>query len=88
MIFTTPALHANLVLEKGLGPVTTMIICVCQRINDRDLQLAVAAGAADCGDVFRFRGATPQCGQCLELMQQMLEEADLLNSLPVSAAAE
>lgn len=65
-----------------------MFICVCQRITDRDLDTAVAAGAADCGDVFRFKGSAPQCGQCLELMQEMLDQADALRRLPVSAAAE
>lgn len=65
-----------------------MIICVCQRITDRDLDAAVAAGAVDCGSVFAFKNAHPQCGQCLDLMQDMLDLADATRRLPVAAAAE
>jgi bacterioferritin-associated ferredoxin len=65
-----------------------MFICVCQRITDRDLDAAVTAGAADCGGVFAFKNAAPQCGQCLELMQEMLDHAEAVRRLPVAAAAE
>lgn len=65
-----------------------MFICVCQRITDRDFDAAVAAGAADCDGVFAFKKAVPQCGQCLELMQEMLDQAEALRRLPVAAAAE
>jgi bacterioferritin-associated ferredoxin len=52
-----------------------MIICVCNRISDHEIRSAVRAGATCCKQVFGGKGATPQCGSCLDAMGEILDEA-------------
>jgi bacterioferritin-associated ferredoxin len=65
-----------------------MFVCVCQRITDRDLDAAIAAGAGHCGEVFRLNNAIPQCGQCLDVMQDILDQANAIRRQPLATAAE
>ncbi len=52
-----------------------MIICVCNRISDRDIRDAAQAGATCCAQVFGGQGVKPQCGSCVEAMGEILDEA-------------
>ncbi len=41
-----------------------MIICICNRINERAARSAVQAGAGTPREVLRFNGCDFNCGKC------------------------
>ena len=70
------------------GP-TSMYLCICQAIRERDVDAAVRAGARKPSDVFRACGKSPQCGTCAcdmreRIAQTVREEA----SRPALMAAD
>jgi bacterioferritin-associated ferredoxin len=42
-----------------------MIVCNCNRLNDRDIDAAIRAGAARAPDVYRHHGCEVRCGACV-----------------------
>jgi bacterioferritin-associated ferredoxin len=49
-----------------------MILCLCNRISDRQVEEARRNGAASADDVFRSRGCEVQCGSCIPMMDGLL----------------
>ena len=49
---------------------SSMYVCVCQAIREREVAAAVRAGARRPSDVFRACGKAPQCGGCAADMRQ------------------
>ena len=43
---------------------TSMYLCICRAIREREVDAAVRAGARKPADVFRACGKNPQCGTC------------------------
>ncbi len=52
-----------------------MLICHCQRVNDRRIRQALVDGARTVGQVGRLCGAGTQCGGCVPAVVQLVEEA-------------
>ena len=52
-----------------------MIVCICQRVSDRDIVRVVREGAA-CFDALQIEtGVASRCGCCRECAQQVFEQA-------------
>lgn len=75
-----------------------MIVCVCKRVSDRQIQQLVAEGAGSLRDIRRATGLGTQCGKCACEARQMVRElngqegrslldlAALAHELPSAAA--
>lgn len=61
-------------LQDRLKP---MLICHCQRVNDRKIREAVENGARTVGRVGRFCGAGTRCGGCVRAIAEIVEDADI-----------
>ena len=61
-----------------------MLVCHCRVVNDRQVDAALAAGAADVRSVVRATRAGTGCGGCLSSIRARIEEA--LAPSPVEAA--
>jgi len=66
-----------------------MIICICNRINCKDVRKAVQSGARAPKDVQASKGCKFNCGQCrLEISELICEEMDKSLSSQSFVAAE
>lgn len=54
-----------------------MIVCVCNAINERQLRTCGRTHQGDAEEVYRALGYEPQCCQCLEEAEEVLENARL-----------
>ena len=52
-----------------------MLVCHCRVVSDRQIDAAVAAGAADTRSVVRATHAGTGCGGCLQSLRARIEEA-------------
>ena len=52
-----------------------MIVCVCNRLNEAKIREALAAGAVTPEQVFAYHRVRKNCGQCLETIEEMVDEA-------------
>jgi bacterioferritin-associated ferredoxin len=70
----------NLVSGTGdIEAVETVYVCNCNGIRERQVRLAIAAGARRPADVFKSVDARPQCARCVCDMRAMIDEqADTL----------
>ena len=50
-----------------------MYACICRNLRDRDVQTAKAAGAKNPAQVFKHHGTRPNCGSCLQYIQEQLD---------------
>jgi bacterioferritin-associated ferredoxin len=50
----------------------TMLICICNRVNDKQLKSAIAGGAQSVSQVYRQCGCQPQCGKCVDFVREQL----------------
>ena len=51
-----------------------MIICVCNSISDKAINIAVTSGANTPSLVYKNCGAKPQCGSCTEYIKQEINQ--------------
>lgn len=69
----------------------TMIICICNRINEGEVRTAAQAGAATPYAVYAARGCAMRCGRCVCAMKEILADvhgAPATTDDPVLMAAE
>jgi len=52
-----------------------MYICICNAITDRQIRVAVAAGASSLGEISMQLGVGAGCGCCREAAQQVIRDA-------------
>jgi bacterioferritin-associated ferredoxin len=52
-----------------------MIVCMCNRLNDAKVRAAIQAGAKTPAEVFKLLRVQRACGQCIESISTMLDEA-------------
>lgn len=52
-----------------------MIVCICNRLRDSEVQGAIAKGARCAEDVHARCGVDVNCGCCLDMIDDMLEAA-------------
>ena len=66
-----------------------MIVCLCERVSDRDIRAAVQRGCQTVGDVARVTGAARQCGACACDLKRAVRDAqravESLEALPLAA---
>ncbi len=65
-----------------------MYICICNALREQEIEAAASNDARTVNDVFRRCGARPRCGKCLPEVAQKIEDARMLQSGPLSIAAE
>jgi bacterioferritin-associated ferredoxin len=51
-----------------------MYTCICNAIRESDLRAAALGADGDAVAVYATLGKTPNCGQCLEKAEKLLEE--------------
>lgn len=51
-----------------------MYVCLCNNIREQDLRRVVQSGPVDVIDAYEHLGATPCCGQCLSVAENLLKE--------------
>jgi bacterioferritin-associated ferredoxin len=49
-----------------------MVLCVCKAVSDREVDAAIAAGAASLDDVASRCGAGTDCGCCKDAIEERL----------------
>ena len=52
-----------------------MYVCICNAIRESDLRVAARCTSGDAEAVYTALGKKPNCGQCLEDAQLLIEEA-------------
>lgn len=50
-----------------------MYICICNAIRETDLRKAALTGNGDAEATYACMGKRPNCGQCLEEAQQIID---------------
>jgi bacterioferritin-associated ferredoxin len=51
-----------------------MIVCVCNRLTESEVRNAACAGASTPDAAFAGLDCEPQCGCCLDYVQEIIEE--------------
>ena len=51
-----------------------MIVCVCNRITEKEVREAARAGATSPEKAYSRLGCEVQCGCCLDYAQEMIDE--------------
>ena len=62
-----------------------MYICVCNAIRECELRKAALRCAGDAETVYASLGKRPNCGQCLEEADQIVEHERELARIPLAA---
>lgn len=52
-----------------------MIVCICRRVSDRDIQRAVGEGITDFEQLQDETGIARHCGACRDCAHEVLREA-------------
>jgi bacterioferritin-associated ferredoxin len=61
-------------MRRIFEAVHTVYVCNCNGIREREVRLAIAAGARRPADVFKSVDARPQCAKCVCDMRSMIDE--------------
>lgn len=64
-----------------------MIVCLCHGVRDRDLDAAIATGAATVEEVGRACGAGTGCGACIPDVEDRLARTGGCDDCPRSLAS-
>ncbi|OUS30268.1 hypothetical protein A9Q99_07290 [Gammaproteobacteria bacterium 45_16_T64] len=59
-----------------------MVVCICNRINDRDIRNAIHEGASSFSDVRETLGVGSCCGQCAPFAKELVD--DTISQLQIS----
>lgn len=51
-----------------------MYVCICHGHRERDIREAAKTGLRCARDVYRHLGKPPQCGRCLVVAAQVIDE--------------
>ena len=60
-----------------------MYVCVCNGVTDHQVREVAAAGCRTLAELTMRTGCGAACGSCVEMAQQLLEEAHPLRELPL-----
>ena len=53
----------------------SMIVCVCNRLNEAKVLGAIACGAASAEQVYAHNGVRKVCGTCHETIEALVQQA-------------
>jgi bacterioferritin-associated ferredoxin len=62
-----------------------MYICVCNAIRECELRRAALRCEGDAEAVYLSLGKRPNCGQCLEEANEIVDEERALAAIPIAA---
>lgn len=65
-----------------------MIVCVCRRVSDRDIERALHAGAASFEEVQLETGAGTCCGRCGDCARALVERKFTRHAPDIGVPAE
>ena len=51
-----------------------MLVCICNRISDKDIRSAIHEGASGIGDVCADLGLGSCCGKCVPFAKDLVDE--------------
>ena len=60
-----------------------MFVCVCHGVTDRDIRRAAEEGCRDVHELTMRSGAGSNCGSCLPLAAEILDEHHAVRELPL-----
>ncbi len=58
-----------------------MFICICNGFNDAQVREALRAGAGTPEDVYQALNCQPQCGVCIEAIEQLVSTHQAANDI-------
>lgn len=62
-----------------------MFVCICNALTDREVRAAIASGTVRTAqDIYLHFKTEPQCGQCMEEMLAMLQDAGVVVEEPAT----
>lgn len=61
-----------------------MIVCVCKRVSESELEAAIADGASTVKALSRKTGCGTQCGRCVSTVREMLSSQETV--LPITSS--
>jgi len=63
--------------------VAAVYVCLCNGVTDRDIRQAAEAGCRSVPELTMRTGAGANCGSCLEMAAQLLEDARATAAFPL-----
>lgn len=51
-----------------------MYVCICHALNDKQVSKALDNGAHNPASIFRHHGCQVQCGKCVPVMREMVQD--------------
>jgi len=60
-----------------------MYVCICNGVTDHDVRHAVEAGCRSVPELTMRTGAGANCGSCLDLAAQLMDEHHAVRELPL-----
>lgn len=64
-----------------------MYVCICHGHRERDIREAAKKGLRCARDVYRHLGKPPQCGRCLVVAAQVIDQVHANSAPPALAQA-
>lgn len=61
-----------------------MYVCICNGVTDHEIREVAAAGCRTLAELTMRTGCGASCGSCVEMAQQLLDEAQALRELPLA----
>lgn len=65
-----------------------MYVCLCNGVTDREIREVAAAGCRTLSELTMRTGCGATCGSCLDMAQQLLDEAHAARALDVPVLGE
>lgn len=63
---------------------SSMYICICKAVNDSAIKQAVSDGVSNFRDLSSRTGCGTQCGSCVKLAREVMDQALVDSGSPVS----
>ena len=60
---------------RNLYILKRMYVCICKAVNDSAIKLAVSEGARSFRDLSSRTGCGTQCGSCVKLAREVMDQA-------------
>jgi len=54
-----------------------MIVCVCNNINEKEVEKAVEDNCGSCFEVWNYYECRAQCGKCAQIIRKKVREKHL-----------
>ena len=65
-----------------------MYVCICNGVTDRDIRQAADAGCRTMTELTMRTGAGANCGSCIEMATQLLDETHARRELPLPVLSQ